>query len=135
MALNAIAARRIYVIAVEISVHRAKVTSAAMASTEDLIREHKRLCQESAQFRADAIRTRIQAVHAFCSIAECKLRWASPSDAEGLLATIRKRFEEVDSHLRDPRHILPKSAHELRKMLANLEARIERIEGSIRAQA
>jgi hypothetical protein len=103
-----------------------------MTGTEELIREHQRLCQESARFRADAIRTRIQAVHAFCSIAEFKLRWASAIEAEALLAMIRRRFREVDSHLREPGHISAESAVELRKLLTGLEVRMQRIEKSIR---
>jgi hypothetical protein len=109
------------------------MASPDMPRTEDLIREHKRLSQESARFRADSIRTRILAVHAFCSVAESKLRWASPADAEDILATIRARVSEIDYHLREPEHIPAASVAALRILQAELEARIRRIEKAMQA--
>ena len=99
-----------------------------MAGREDQIGEHRRLRQESAKIRADAIRIRILTVHAFCSFAESYLRWGSPNGAEAALAVVRGRVSEIEFHLREPGHISMASADELSQQLIQLKARIEQIE-------
>ncbi len=105
-----------------------------MAGREDLIGEHRRLRQESAKIRADAIRIRILSVHAFCSVVESNLRWGSPNNAEAALAVVRGRVCEIEFHLREPGHISVASADELSQRLIQLKLRIEQIENSMKAE-
>ena len=105
-----------------------------MTGWQDLIGEHRRLCQESAKIRADAIRIRILAVHAFCSVAESNFRWGSPIGAQTALAIVRERVSEIEFHLREPGHISMASADELSTRLTQLKARIEQIEKSMKAE-
>jgi hypothetical protein len=105
-----------------------------MANLEDVTRNNIRLRQQSEKLRAEAIRTRIQAAHAFCSVAESKLRLALPGGVENILTTVRKRIAELDFHLREPGHLSPESVGDLRRMLDQLDARKRRIEKSMKAK-
>jgi hypothetical protein len=97
----------------------------------NVIPEYRRLCQESAKIRADSIRIRILSGHTFCAVAESRLRYASWSGAQDMLAVIRERVSEIDFHLREPGHVLPADADRLRRLLIQLEERIQGIEKSM----
>lgn len=109
-------------------------TSAGRAGGEELIGEHRRLCQESAKIRADAIRIRMLAAHAFCSVAESNFRWGSPNRAQTTLAMVRARIAEVEFHLQEPGHVSMVYADDLRKRLSQLKERMEDIEKWMKAE-
>jgi hypothetical protein len=105
-----------------------------MQGVEGFIRDHKRLCQESAKIRADSIRIRISSGHAFCAIAESRLRYGPWSEARTALVVIRERVSEIDFHLREPGHVSTTDANELWELLMRLEVRIQGIEESMEPQ-
>jgi hypothetical protein len=109
-------------------------TSAGRAGGEELIGEHRRLCQESAKIRADAMHIRMLAAHAFCSVAESNFRWGAPTRARTTLAVVRARIAEIEFHLQEPGHVSMAYADDLSKRLSQLKARIEGIEMSMKAE-
>lgn len=103
-------------------------SSADIAGAEELIRECKRLCEESARYRTESIRARIMAARALCEVAETRLQWGSRVETETILAKLHRRVAEIDFHLREPGHIPISATGELRNLLMGLEAKLQRIE-------
>jgi hypothetical protein len=99
-----------------------------MADWQESLREHRRLCERSRAIRADAIRTRILTVHAFCSVAESQIQRQSSQEARSSLEKIHHAVAEIDFHLREPGHVSSAAAHALREELTRLEIRIRHVE-------
>jgi hypothetical protein len=102
------------------------------AGVRDLIGEHKQLCREAEMIRADSIRIRMLAAHAFCSVAEARFKWGSPQHARSTLDIVRTRVAELEFHLREPGHVSAMYADELWRRLNQLKERVEKIEESMK---
>lgn len=82
---------------------------------------------ESARIRAESIRVRIAAVHAFCSVLETEARWRSPENAQEMMSRVWRAVGVLKQHVAEPKLVSAESAGELLHALAALEERAVRI--------
>ena len=82
---------------------------------------------ESERIRADCIRVRIAAVHAFCSALEMEARWRSPETAREMMSKVWRAIAVLKQHLAEPQHVPGEAAGELLHALSALEERALRM--------
>lgn len=93
--------------------------------------EHVRLLAESRRIRGEAVRVRIAAVHAYCSVVESEGRWGSAAKAEDCMGKVWRVVAELKRHLAEPQHVPAEATGELLTSLAGLEERALRLHQSL----
>jgi hypothetical protein len=101
---------------------------------KDPLREHKRLLEQGASIRAEAIRMQMTAVRTFCEVAESQLQRDLWAEAQGSFQKIHKALATIAYHIQEPGHVSPKAGEELRHRLDKLRARVEEIGAKLRSQ-
>jgi hypothetical protein len=102
-----------------------------MAGSEHKFNEVVRVLEQAARVRADALRTRILALDAFCATAESQLQLNTPGKARISVERIRHTLSEIEGHLQDPHHISPPAATKLWELLEGARPRIRKLERSV----
>jgi hypothetical protein len=82
----------------------------------------------AAETRVQAIRSQLSACMTLCKIVTTEIDYGHLDKARELVGRLRKMANTVQRHLDEPRHVPTEYVYELRKELANLEAKILRFE-------
>lgn len=97
----------------------------------DVIAKTQELRRRSESLRLDALRARIGAANALCSIAQTQARWESPEASERTLQKVEGAIRGFIRDIDEPRHVRAELREELLSQVAAVEARVKEIRHSV----
>jgi hypothetical protein len=90
-------------------------------------RETVRLRKIAVESRLKAIKSQLSALFTLCGVAETAIKFGQPDEAIKLVNKIARHAETIRAHLDEPNHVPRNAKSDLRKQLAEIKKRVEKV--------